>query len=79
MVMPEKCKKALDKSNIVGALLTDLSNAFDYLNHNLLIAKLAAYRFKYLTFINSHLTGRKQHTKVNNSFSAWADIIAGIP
>ena len=81
MVMLEKCKKALDNSNIAGALLTDLSKAFDCLNHNLLIAELAAYGFEYptLAFIYSYVTGRKQRTKVNNSISAWADVIAGIP
>jgi hypothetical protein len=81
IAMLEKWRKALDKVNIAGAILTDLSKAFDCLNHNLLIAKLAAYGFDYsaLAFINSYLTGRKQRTKVNNSFSTWMDILAGIP
>ena len=79
--MLEKWRKALDKSNVAGALLTDLSKAFDCLNHELLIAKLEAYGFDYpsLAYILSYLTGRKQRTKVNNSFSKWADIKSGIP
>ena len=47
--MLEKWKKALDKRNNAGALLTDLSKAFDCLNHELLIAKLEAYGFDYLS------------------------------
>ena len=61
IAMLEQWKKALDKHNIVGALLTDLSKAFDCLNHKLLIAKLEAYGFDNaaLAFISSYLSGRK--------------------
>ena len=36
IVMIVQWKKALDKHNITGGLLTDLSKAFDYLNHTVL-------------------------------------------
>ena len=81
ILMLEKWKKALDNHNVAGALLTDLSKAFDCLNHELLIAKLAAYGFDHesLAFIYSYLSDRKQRTKVNNSFSAYSDITTGVP
>ena len=34
----ETCKKTLDNKGFVGAVLMDLSNAFDRLNHELLLA-----------------------------------------
>ena len=45
VVMLERFKKALDNKNKFGALVTDLSKAFDCLNHDLLVAKLDAYGF----------------------------------
>ena len=79
--MLEKWRKALDARQLAGGLLTDLSKAFDCLNHELLIAKLEAYGFDHtsLEFICSYLLGRKQRTKINNSFSTWSDITSGIP
>ena len=66
--MLEEWKKALDKKDNAGAILTDLSKAFASLNHELLIAKLNAYGFdkESLEFIRSYLKERKQRTKVGN-------------
>ena len=81
VLMLEKWRKALDKRNIAGTLLTDLSKAFDCLNHELLIAKLEAYGFDHssLDYIYSYLSNMRQRTKVNNSFSSWYNIISGVP
>ena len=69
--MTEKWRKSLDKNGVSGALLSDLSKAFDCLLHDLLIAKLAAYGFDYesLTLIQSYLSNRQQRTKFNNTYS----------
>ena len=63
-----------------GALLTDLSKAFDCLNHELLIAKLNAYGFTLpaLKLIHNYLSNRKQRVRVNDSYSLWQDILFGI-
>ena len=68
--MLDKWGKALDKKDIVAALTTDLSKAFDCLNHELLVAKMEAYGFGHdsLRLVLSYLTNGKQRTMVNYSF-----------
>ena len=79
--MIEKIKKALDKKEYCGLLLTDLSKAFDCVKHDLLIAKMHAYNFvrNALLIIHSYLSERKRRTKINSSFSTWHDITVGVP
>ena len=43
--MLEKWKSVVDNKKVFGAVLTDLSKAFDCLSHDLLVAKLDAYGF----------------------------------
>ena len=43
LLMKDKWKKTVDKNKAFGALLTDISKAFDCVCHNLLVAKLHAY------------------------------------
>ena len=77
----EKWRISLDKGGYAGAIMMDLSKAFDTLNHDLLIAKLYAYGFDKISLklIKSYLTGRWQRTKVNNSYSSWTKIMHGVP
>ena len=81
MAMIEKWRKFLDIGGHAAALLTDLSKAFDCIDHELLIAKLHAYGFDNdaLKFIYSYLKGRKQRTKINSSYSSLAEILFGVP
>ena len=76
----EKWRKSLDNKGKAGVLLTALSKAFDYLNHDLLIAKLNAYGcdFNSLKLVYSYLTDRLQRVRINSSNSTWSEIIYGV-
>ena len=81
LTMLENWKKILDDKGYAGAILTDLSKAFDCINHELLLAKLDAYGFssEALNFMWSYLKDRKQRTKIGSEFSKWLEIKYGVP
>ena len=81
LAMLEKWKRSVDSGKAFGALLTDLSKAFDCLDHELLIAKLNAYGFSLpaLRLIHDYLSHRKQRTRVNNSYSEWLAVMCVVP
>ena len=80
IVMIEKWSQSLNSGGQASAFLTDLSKAFDCIDHELIIAKLNANGFNNssLTFIYSYLSERKQKTKATSSFSCWAEILFGV-
>ena len=79
--MLEKWKSATDYKKSFGALLTDLSKAFDCLSHDLLIVKLNAYEFNMsvLRFVHSYFKNPMQRTKLNSEYSFWKEIMFGVP
>ena len=79
--MLEKWKSAVDKGKSFGALLTDLSKAFNCFSHELLLAKLHVYGFSIaaLRLIHSYLANRRQRTNINMSYSSWEEIVFGVP
>ena len=78
--MLEKWKRALDKGEYLSALLTDLSKAFDTINHDLLIAKLTAYGFsnEALKLMKNYLENRKEKVHIKKKFSSEIDVTAGV-
>ena len=74
-------KLALDQGNFVGALLMDLSKAFDVIPHGLLLAKIKAYGYsnEVAMMFRSYLTNRKQRVKVDDARSEWSVMKMGVP
>ena len=81
MRLIEEWKSKIDKGYVVGAILLDLSKAFDCVPHELLLAKLHAYGFEIeaLQYIFSYLSKRQQSTKINDTYSLLDFLISGVP
>ena len=77
----EDMKKALENKEHFGALLSDLSKAFDCLSHPLLLCKLQAYGFSVNScqLIFSYLSDRQQRVKIGCARSEWVFMLKGVP
>ena len=74
-------RKSLDEGKVVAAILMDLSKAFDAMPHDLLFAKLRAYRMpeSALKALRAYFLNHKQRVKISDAYSDWDTIIKGIP
>ena len=79
--MLEERRMKLADNVVVGAVLTDLSKAFDSIPHGLLLATLAAYGLseEALMYILSYLSNHKQCVRINGTYSEFENIITGCP
>ena len=80
-VLLEKWKQSLYNHGYAGAVIMDLSKAFETINHELLIAKLHAYGLTkpVSKLLYSYLRNRWHRTKINTSFSTWKELPTGVP
>jgi len=71
----------MDKGDINGLLMLDLSKAFDLINRDLLLKKLEIYGLSETTlgWLNTYLWMRKQAVAVNGTTSGFLDISRGVP
>ena len=77
----ETWKRFLDTNGIAGTILIDFSKAYDCIPHDLLIAKMEAYRFEKnaLKLVYSYLTNWKQRVKVGSAYSTFQNIFNRCP
>ena len=70
-----------DNSTGTDVIYLDFAKAFDTVPHKRLIHKLRAYgiRGKVLIWVKNFLSNRRQKVVLRNGFSAWEDVISGVP
>ncbi|XP_047144598.1 uncharacterized protein LOC124818117 [Hydra vulgaris] len=72
--------ECINNGSIVGTLLMDLSKAYDFIPHDIVISKLEAYGFsnESLKFLISYISGRKQKVRIGPSVSNCDNILSGV-
>ena len=65
--------QAVDKGEMVGVCMLDMSAAFDVVNHQILLSKLECYGFdeEALKWIENYLTGRSQAVYIDGAMSSF--------
>ena len=69
----EECRERPGDNYVVGSLFMDLSKAFDWIPHDILVAKFDAYGFNrtLMCYIYSYLEKRKQCVRINSATSSF--------
>ena len=77
----DKWLKAMDDGELIGAVFMDFSKAFDLVNHDVLLRKLAKYHIsrQALQCFTSYLDGRSQQCSILASLSSPLMLERGVP
>jgi len=71
----------LDQGGAIDSVHLDFAKVFDSMPNERLLVKLASYGIggHVLQWIRHFLTGRRQLVGVTGAFSAWIDVLSGVP
>jgi len=77
----ENIRALLDQGGVAGAVFLDLRKAFDTVNYKILLTKLCNFNFSSdaLKWVESYLTDRSQHVRVQSSKLAALSLSTGLP
>ena len=70
-----------DNRELTVLTLLDFSNAFNTVDHDILLALLRSLNISpaVIDWFRSYLLGRRQRLKIDDSFSSWCNTLAGVP
>ena len=72
---------SIDEGNMIASISLDLRKAFDLVNHDILLDKLAIYQCsnQVLMWFKSYLSTREQYVCVNGTQSHVEPVLCGVP
>ena len=73
--------QAVDKGELAGVCMLDMSAAFDVVDHRILLSKLKLYGFdsEALSWIENYLQGRSQAVYIDGALSSFLPVNVGVP
>ena len=73
--------QAVDKGELAGVCMLDMSAAFDVVDHDILLSKLKLYGFDEtaLKWMKNYLSGRSQAVYIDGSISSFLPVNVGVP
>ncbi|CAH2095156.1 unnamed protein product [Euphydryas editha] len=71
----------MDNKQITILTLLDFSNAFNVVDHEILVSLLRSFNISppVMSWFQDYLEGRRQRIKIDESFSSWHEVRAGVP
>ena len=73
--------QAVDRGELAGVCMLDMSAAFDVVDHGILLSKLKLYGFDgdALKWMKNYLSGRTQSVYIDGSLSSFLQVDVGVP